>query len=108
MRPIETMGDFIPLSGAGYPYITHPFATDLSRYCYRNKSVRLACLRHTASVSPGPGSNPPSETPHPEHASQFSKEQLIYKNNNKKIEFVKGEFLSIKESNPLLKTVKKP
>ena len=32
----------------------------LHRYCYRMESVRLACVRHAASVRPEPGSNSPS------------------------------------------------
>ncbi|CAN0121049.1 unnamed protein product, partial [Phaeothamnion confervicola] len=39
---------------AHYLRVTHPSAT---RYCYL---VRLACVRHAASVSPEPGSNSPS------------------------------------------------
>src|ERR1700682_3544068 len=36
-----------------FPRVTHPSAT---RYCYL---VRLACVKHTASVRPEPGSNSP-------------------------------------------------
>ena len=32
----------------------------LPRYCYRMDLVRLACVRHAASVRPEPGSNSPS------------------------------------------------
>jgi hypothetical protein len=32
---------------------------DLHRYCYRMDLVRLACVRHAASVRPEPGSNSP-------------------------------------------------
>ena len=38
---------------AGCLRVTHPFATRL--YCYN--LVRLACIRHAASVHPEPGSN---------------------------------------------------
>ena len=41
-----------PLRGR-FPRVTHPSATG---YCY---PVRLACVRHTASVRPEPGSNSP-------------------------------------------------
>ena len=41
-----------PLEGR-FPRVTHPSAT---RYCY---PVRLACVKHTASVRPEPGSNSP-------------------------------------------------
>ena len=40
-----------------YQCVTHPFATNFTRYCYHKKFVRLACLRHAASVHPEPGSN---------------------------------------------------
>ena len=39
--------------------VTHPFATDLSKYCYPKRPVRLACLNHAASVHSEPGSNSP-------------------------------------------------
>ena len=38
---------------AGYLRVTHPFATE------HKCSVRLACIRRTASVNPEPGSNSP-------------------------------------------------
>ena len=44
-----------------YLCITHPFATKSILYCYKIDSVRLACLRHTASVHPEPGSNSPKK-----------------------------------------------
>ena len=37
----------------GYLRITHPFATKDTEV----SSVRLACIRHAASVNPEPGSN---------------------------------------------------
>jgi hypothetical protein len=43
---------YSPLLGR-FPRSTHPFATV---YCY---TVRLACIRHAASVYPEPGSNSP-------------------------------------------------
>ena len=51
----------ISLRKAGCPRVTHPFAT-LSKL-YRSEEfkskrpVRLACVRHAASVRPEPGSN---------------------------------------------------
>src|SRR5262249_49971053 len=42
-----------PPSKGRFPRVTHPSATG---YCY---PVRLACVRHTASVRPEPGSNSP-------------------------------------------------
>ena len=40
---------------AGYSRVTHPFATKL--FPEGNNSVRLACVKHAASVRPEPGSN---------------------------------------------------
>ena len=48
----------IPHFRAGHPCVTHPSATP-SR-SEKQKSVRLACVRHAASVYPEPGSNSPS------------------------------------------------
>ena len=46
---------------AGYSRVTHPSATKLnqihSEEIFQNSSVRLACVRHAASVRPEPGSN---------------------------------------------------
>ena len=47
----------IPHWKAGHPCVTHPSATP-SR-C--RQVVRLACVRHAASVYPEPGSNSPSK-----------------------------------------------
>ncbi len=50
----------IPHSKAGYLRVTHPFAT-FSRFTeVPLPHVRLACVRHAASVHPEPGSNSPS------------------------------------------------
>ena len=48
----------IPHWKAGHPCATHPSATP-SSLC-RPQDVRLACVRHAASVYPEPGSNSPS------------------------------------------------
>src|SRR5215203_3097181 len=46
-------GSYSPLRGR-YQRVTHPFAT-------RSEDlVRLACIRHAASVHPEPGSNSPN------------------------------------------------
>ena len=58
MRYQQSFLTVIPLCEAGYPRVTHPSATQsplkasLSR-CF----VRLACVKHAASVHPEPGSN---------------------------------------------------
>ncbi|HAZ73210.1 MAG TPA: hypothetical protein DCW58_01325 [Candidatus Pacebacteria bacterium] len=44
---------YSPLEGK-FLRITHPSATRIPR---REFTVRLACLRHTASIHPEPGSN---------------------------------------------------
>jgi hypothetical protein len=48
----------IPHCGVGHPCVTHPSATP-SR-SVKPEDVRLACVRHAASVYPEPGSNSPS------------------------------------------------
>ena len=42
---------------AGYPRVTHPSATNFEITRFHSKSVRLACVKHAASVHPEPGSN---------------------------------------------------
>jgi hypothetical protein len=52
----------IPLFGADHQRVTHPFATKKHPVInYRMLSVRLACIRHAASVNPEPGSNSPQK-----------------------------------------------
>ena len=46
----------IPELGVRYLFITHPFAT--IRHSKPQRTVRLACLSHAASVRSEPGSNP--------------------------------------------------
>ena len=48
----------------------------LQRYCYRMERVRLACVRHAASVHPEPGSNSPSRL----LVNPFQKEKRPSKN----------------------------
>ncbi|TME11325.1 MAG: hypothetical protein E6I80_06080 [Chloroflexi bacterium] len=50
----------IPHQRAGCPRVTHPSATRSLSSCDEKKLVRLACVRHAASVYPEPGSNSPS------------------------------------------------
>ena len=51
--------EVVPEEGAGWSRVTHPFAT----LCAPEGAltVRLACVRHAASVHPEPGSNSPFE-----------------------------------------------
>ncbi len=53
--------------GAGRSRITHPFATLTTKQSLMDP-VRLACVKHAASVHPEPESNPPQKkknlTPH--------------------------------------------
>ena len=48
----------IPHCGVGHPCVTHPSATPSPSE--KEENVRLACVRHAASVDPEPGSNSPS------------------------------------------------
>jgi hypothetical protein len=48
----------IPHWGVGHPCVTHPSATPCRSE--EQQGVRLACVRHAASVYPEPGSNSPS------------------------------------------------
>ena len=61
MRFYQPFPAAIPLYEAGYPRVTHPSATkfiNLPSEDFRStNSVRLACVRHAASVHPEPGSN---------------------------------------------------
>ncbi len=47
-----------PGTWAGYLRVTHPFATRFRKQAFL-PLVRLACIRHAASVHPEPGSNSP-------------------------------------------------
>ena len=61
MRYYRPFPDAIPLRRAGCSRVTHPSATQSYHYSFRrnHKSsfVRLACVKHAASVRPEPGSN---------------------------------------------------
>ena len=61
MRYYSTFPWAIPLLWAGYSRVTRPSATVLSLLPsedFRHEIlVRLACVRHAASVRPEPGSN---------------------------------------------------
>ena len=59
----------IPHWGVGHPCVTHPSATP-SLSC-DNKVVRLACVRHAASVYPEPGSNSPSINLYPNLSTEI-------------------------------------
>ena len=50
----------IPVYGAGRSRITHPFATLTTKQSLMDP-VRLACVKHAASVHPEPESNPPQK-----------------------------------------------
>ena len=60
MRYYQPFPAAIPLYEAGYPRVTHPSATQSPDFHPKNQVrcfVRLACVRHAASVHPEPGSN---------------------------------------------------
>ena len=48
------------MHGAGRSRITHPFATLTTKQSLMDP-VRLACVKHAASVHPEPESNPPQK-----------------------------------------------
>ena len=51
----------IPKCRADHPRVTHPFATRAPPPNGGGLSVRLACVKHAASVRPEPGSNSPKK-----------------------------------------------
>ena len=57
LQDIKSFPTVVPQYKAGYPRVTHPSATNLHIARLQCKSVRLACVRHAASVHPEPGSN---------------------------------------------------
>ena len=61
MRYYQSFPTAIPQYRAGFPRVTHPSATRLKRFPSENFNcnnlVRLACVKHAASVHPEPGSN---------------------------------------------------
>ena len=58
MRFYQPFPAAIPLYEAGYPRVTHPSATkSLPKASFMKCFVRLACVKHAASVYPEPGSN---------------------------------------------------
>ena len=60
MRSYPAVGPAIPQHGAGRSRVTHPFASD-AQGCPQTP-LRLACVKHAASVRPEPGSNSPQST----------------------------------------------
>ena len=50
----------IPVQGAGWSPVTHPFATLMESKL--SNPVRLACVKHAASVRPEPESNSPPKS----------------------------------------------
>ena len=64
--------------GAGRSRITHPFATLTTKQSLMDP-VRLACVKHAASVHPEPESNPPQK-------KHFMKRHRHDDSQNKKID----------------------
>ena len=64
--------------GAGRSRITHPFATLTTKQSLMDP-VRLACVKHAASVHPEPESNPPQK-------NHFMKRHRHDDSRNKKID----------------------
>ena len=57
-----------PPAKGRFPRVTHPSATKVSVSKLTDTPVRLACIRHAASVSPEPGSNSPKKVLFPDTA----------------------------------------
>ena len=57
MRYYQSFLTVIPLYKVGCPRVTHPSATRLCFTSFPHNPVRLACVKHAASVHPEPGSN---------------------------------------------------
>ena len=71
------------MHGAGRSRITHPFATLTTKQSLMDP-VRLACVKHAASVHPEPESNPPQKTFHEENQHvtlKIKKTTSVYKEN---------------------------
>ncbi len=60
--------------GAGRSRITHPFATLTTKQSLMDP-VRLACVKHAASVHPEPESNPPQKIKIDEHVLKEGRPQ---------------------------------
>ncbi len=60
--------------GAGRSRITHPFATLTTKQSLMDP-VRLACVKHAASVHPEPESNPPQKKKIDEHVLKEGRPQ---------------------------------
>lgn len=73
--------------GAGRSRITHPFATLTTKQSLMDP-VRLACVKHAASVHPEPESNPPQKT--------FAESQHVTLKNKKSTSVYKENGLSAK------------
>ena len=70
--------------GAGRSRITHPFATLTTKQSLMDP-VRLACVKHAASVHPEPESNPPrrrATLPHPVECSTIAVPGLSFRVRN--------------------------
>ena len=71
------------MHGAGRSRITHPFATLTTKQSLMDP-VRLACVKHAASVHPEPESNPPQKNFHEENQHvtlKIKKPTSVYKEN---------------------------
>ena len=62
--------------GAGRSRITHPFATLTTKQSLMDP-VRLACVKHAASVHPEPESNPPQKNSREENQHVTLKNKKI-------------------------------
>ena len=85
--------------GAGRSRITHPFATLTTKQSLMDP-VRLACVKHAASVHPEPESNPPQKN--------FMKSIRIDDSQNKKLTSTSLRKDALKKTSPLIKPSRVP
>ena len=91
------------MEGAGWSRVTHPFAT-----LYTAEAVlivRLACVKHAASVHPEPGSNSPCEQ-RPEAPSDRCESRFCFKTLRRGLGPLTGKKLKLALSNVRLTSEK--
>ena len=83
----------IPKKRTGYSRVTHPFATLTKKCKHPLDPVRLACVKHAASVHPEPGSNSPTKT-----KKRFKPENNPAKTNTNNQKTKRSKIISIKKT----------
>ena len=94
MRYQQSFPTVVPLYKAGYPRVTHPSATrvklHLTEVAFRKTLVRLACVKHAASVHPEPGSNSHKKFVCSERSGFFKEVALVLRDSIARIYCFKG------------------